>query len=95
MPPITVVATLTAQPGRAAELGGILAGLVPPTLAEPGCGRYELLRDTADADTFMFLEDWADREAHQAHMKTPHFQAARAAQEGLVASRNVRFLEKL
>ena len=58
-------------------------------------GRYELLRDTADADTFMFLEDWADREAHQAHMKTPHFQAARAAQEGLVATRNVRFLEKL
>jgi len=95
MPPITVVATITAQPGRAADLGGILAGMVPPTLAEAGCGRYDLHRDVADPGTFVFLEEWASREAHQAHLKAPHFLAARAAQEGLVASRSVRHLEKL
>lgn len=95
MPQLIVDATITALPGSEAELAAILQGLVAPTRLEAGCLRYDLHRDAADPSVLVFLETWASREAHQAHMTTPHFQEARARQEGLVASRSVRMLKPI
>ena len=95
MSAITVVAIVTAQPGAEAALQSILLGLVAPTRLEAGCLRYDLHRDPLNPQTLVFLETWASREAHQAHLKTPHFLAARAKQEGLVRERNVRIVEAL
>jgi len=93
MSQISVVAVMTATPGREAELVAVLQDLVPPTRLEPGCLRYDLLRDPQHPGVLVYLEDWVSREAHQAHKATPHFIAARARQEGLVAAREVRILE--
>ena len=95
MSPIVVIATITANPGQSAALAEVLLGLVGPTRLEDGCLQYDLHRDPADEAVLVFLETWASREAHQAHLKTPHFQAARARQEGLVQARAVRIVEKL
>jgi len=95
MAQIVVLATLTARAGSEDALAGVLSGMVPPTRLEEGCVRYDLLRDPANRAILVFQETWASREAHQAHMKTPHFLAARSQQEGLVASREVKVLEQL
>jgi quinol monooxygenase YgiN len=95
MPQLVVVAAITALPGSEADLAAILQGLVAPTRLEAGCVRYDLHRDAADPAVLVFLETWASREAHKAHMATPHFLEARGRQEGLVAGRSVRMLEQI
>ena len=90
-----VVAALTAHPGSEAALQEVLLGLLAPTHKETGCLSYELHRDPADPATFVFIETWADQAALKLHLATPHYLAARARQETLVAQRNVRILERL
>lgn len=90
-----VVATIHARPGCEAALEASLAALVPPSRAEAGCLRYDLHRDVNDALTFVYLEAWESVAVHQAHMRTPHFLAARAEQEPLVAAREVRILAQV
>lgn len=95
MPEHIVVAAITARPGCEDRLEAVLAGLVEPSRAEPGCLRYDLHRDVNAPATFVFLEAWESPLAHENHKKTPHFLAARAEQEGLVAHREARILAHL
>ncbi len=95
MSELVLVAAINAHPGAEARLQEILLSLVAPSRKEAGCLRYDLHRDPADPGAFVFLEAWASPEAHQAHKETPHFREARAAQEGLVASRHLRILERV
>jgi quinol monooxygenase YgiN len=95
MSAVTVVATITAQPGAEAQLTKLFQEMVPPTRQEAGCLRYDLHRDPKSPATLVFLETWESQTALQAHMETPRFLAARTLQEGLVAARNIQLLEKL
>lgn len=45
------------------------------TRAEAGCISYQLMANTDSNDSFMFVEEWADREALDRHFKAPHFSA--------------------
>lgn len=72
MKPLTIVATLTAKPGKEDELLPLLKALVAPTRAEAGCINYELHRSHEQPGTFVFTESWASRELWDAHMKSPH-----------------------
>lgn len=72
MKPLTVVAKLTAQPGKEAELLPMLQALVAPTRAEAGCINYELHRSHEQPGTFLFTESWATKELWEAHMKSSH-----------------------
>ncbi|HEX4214240.1 MAG TPA: putative quinol monooxygenase [Candidatus Dormibacteraeota bacterium] len=40
---------------------------------EPGCIRFEVFQNRADAHTYHFFEMYRDEEALQAHRETPHF----------------------
>lgn len=40
---------------------------------EPGCFRFDLLKDNADPNTFYLYEAYADEAAYQFHLTTPHF----------------------
>ena len=93
MSPIVVIATVTAEAGAEAALAEVLQTLVAPTRLEDGCLRYDLHRDPAEPAVLVFLETWASREAHQAHLGTAHFLDAKARQQGLVAHKQVRFVE--
>lgn len=39
---------------------------------EPGCLRFDVLRDAEDPSKYYFYEVYRDEAAHQAHMLTPH-----------------------
>jgi quinol monooxygenase YgiN len=66
--------TFTAKPGCEAQLIALAADLLPPSRAEPGCLRYDFLRDAIDPARFVFFELWYDRSALTQHFETAHFQ---------------------
>ena len=86
VPVLHVVARVLARPEKAAEAAILLQGLVAPTRREPGCLRYELLRNAEDPADFTFVEEWRDAAAREAHFATPHMQAALARVPELVAA---------
>jgi quinol monooxygenase YgiN len=73
---IKVVAHIRAKTGKEEEMKQVLLGLIGPTRKEAGCLRYELYQNGEDAADLTFLEDWESDAALDAHMQTPHFQAA-------------------
>jgi quinol monooxygenase YgiN len=69
---IYVVATNKAKEGSADKLREVLTAMIEPTRKEDGCIQYSLFADK-DGKTFVFFEQWASREALEAHTKTAHF----------------------
>ncbi|MFG0276290.1 MAG: putative quinol monooxygenase [Phycisphaerales bacterium] len=74
--PVIVIARVVALPGKAEDLRAVLESLVAPTRAEPGCIKYDLVRDRENAGVFTFVEEWTDDAALDRHFQTPHFIAA-------------------
>jgi autoinducer 2-degrading protein len=52
---------------------------------EPGCLRFDVLEDRADANHFYFYEVYKDDEAFKAHATMPHYARWRAAAEECLA----------
>ncbi len=73
---LKVIARIKARPDKVDEMRALLAGLVGPTRAEPGCLRYELLHNTADPTDFTFVEEWSGDHALESHFNTEHVKAA-------------------
>lgn len=73
---IRVVAHITAKPEKIDELREMLLGFLEPTHKEPGCLRYELHVNNADPCDFTFIEEWESDAALDAHLGSPHIQAA-------------------
>ena len=48
--------------------------LVEKTRQESGCIHYELCQDRKDAGHFVFIEEWQDDAALEAHVASEHFQ---------------------
>ena len=46
---------------------------------EPGCLRFNVLRDTADENVYYFYEVYPDEAALEAHRAAPHYEVWRAA----------------
>jgi quinol monooxygenase YgiN len=70
---VKVMAILTARPGKAAELQGLLDGMIAASRAEAGNLRYDLWQDQTDPARLVLDELYADAEAVAAHRATPHF----------------------
>jgi quinol monooxygenase YgiN len=73
---LRVIARIKARPEKIDEMRALLAGLVGPTRAEPGCLRYELLHNLADPSDFTFVEEWRDDTALESHFNTEHIKQA-------------------
>ncbi|MDN5749601.1 MAG: antibiotic biosynthesis monooxygenase [Pseudonocardia sp.] len=73
---LSVVATMRAQPGKEQELRELLESLISPTRAEEACVTYALHQGAQDPAVFIFYENWASQAALDAHLGTPHLQAA-------------------
>lgn len=82
---LSLVAEIRARPGRGAELGALLRGLVAPTRAEEGCLDYALHAAPQDGGHFVFYENWATEACWERHMASPHLAAFRARSDDLVA----------
>jgi quinol monooxygenase YgiN len=71
-PYLTVVAELTAKPGREEELRNLLTAIVGPVRQEEGCIQYDLHVSTKDPASFVFYENWKDADALKSHASSAH-----------------------
>ncbi len=82
--PLTILAQITAKPGKEALVEAELKKLIDITRAEQGCINYDLHKDNENPGFFVFYENWESRELWQTHMNAPHLAAYMAATEGAV-----------
>lgn len=82
---LTILAQITALPGKKVLVETELKKLVAPTRAEAGCIRYDLHQDNSNPFIFVFYETWETRDLWQAHMNAPHLAAYMASTDGAVA----------
>lgn len=65
-----------------------IADAVAHTVHEPGCTSYVFSRDLHDAGLFHIAEEWVDRAALDAHIRSDHYRAwSRALREMTVLER--------
>ena len=93
--PLTILAQITAVPGKEALVRAELEKLVPITRAEEGCLQYDLHLDNSAPGFFVFYENWESRDLWQTHMNAPHLAAYMAATEGAVASFTLNEMTKI
>lgn len=86
IPSLRVIARAKAKPNHIAQVREILFALVEPTRREPGCLSYELLQNSSDPTDFVFVEQWANAAAEQAHFATPHLLSTLQRLVGLLAA---------
>lgn len=85
MTQLTIVAHITAHPGKEELVKNELIKLIPITRAEDGCIQYDLHQDNDNPAHFTFYENWETRELWQSHMNNTHLAEYKAATEGSVA----------
>ena len=83
---VVTVTTMHARPEAQDILLDALRAVTPPSLAEPGCVRYELHADTADPATFVVIAEWATPDALGEHVDLPHAEAFRQATADALAA---------
>ncbi|WP_129841063.1 antibiotic biosynthesis monooxygenase family protein [Streptomyces sp. RFCAC02] len=74
--PYAVVAHYRCAPGDAPAVRDALLRMRESTLREPGNRAYVVHADAEDASgdaAFTLYEQYADRDAFEAHTRTPHF----------------------
>ncbi|WP_433710179.1 putative quinol monooxygenase [Nocardia sp. CA-084685] len=80
-----VVAEFRAIPGMEDRLRAALEEIAAPSAAEPGCVSYRMYVNPNDPTRWVAVEEWADDEALETHLTTPHFVRAAKALEELLA----------
>lgn len=74
---IGVVAKLTIQEGKEGDFEQVAKDLMAKVKAnEPGCLTYQLYKSKTDANTYIFMEQYASEEALKSHGQTEYFKAA-------------------
>jgi quinol monooxygenase YgiN len=85
---ITVLAKLTAQPGKEADMQAELEQMVRSVEAnEPGVVAYSLHTVEGQPGTFYFYEQYEDEAALQAHGQTDHMKNLGAVMRDMAAGR--------
>ena len=66
---VRLIITITAAPGKGAELAQAFRGRCEEVMQEPGCQQFEVFRSALDPDKLTLLELWDDDAALAAHAK--------------------------
>ena len=96
---VHVIAIITAQPGKRAELLKLFETVIPTVRDEQGCIEYGVAIDVPSADpafgpdTYVVIEKWESLETLKAHSVAPHMKAFGEAAKTLIAGRAVHILE--
>lgn len=67
--PVRLVISITAAPGKGAELAQAFRARCAEVMQEPGCQQFEIFQSALDPDRLTLLELWADQAALDAHAK--------------------------
>lgn len=98
---IHVVAFITTQEGKRAEVLKEFAQIVPIVHAEQGCIEYQPVVDVAEGgaiqthigpDSFIVVEKWATLEDLTIHASAEHMQVYASKVSGLITDRRVHVL---
>lgn len=98
---INVVAVITANPGKRADVLAAFQANVPAVLAEEGCIEYGATIDAEGvggfqtkfgSDTFVVVEKWESLDHLKAHAASPHMAAYGAKVKDLLADRIIHVL---
>jgi quinol monooxygenase YgiN len=97
MPPVDVVAVITAKPGSEPLVEAALKELTASSKNDQGCLSYDLFVSASAPATFITIERWASQEDIDAHMASPHIAKVVAVAgehfDGLPAIHTLRSLE--
>jgi quinol monooxygenase YgiN len=74
-PPLTVIATVNAKPGKESEVEALLRELIPTTRQEPGCLNYDLHVANDQRTNFLLHENWTSRQHLDDHLARPHIRS--------------------
>src|SRR6185369_8626369 len=66
---IRLVVTITAAPGKGAELAQAYKTRCAECMKEPGCEQFEIFQGVANPDRLALLERWVDQAALDVHAK--------------------------
>lgn len=66
---IRLVVTITAAPGKGAQLAEAYKGRCAEVMKEPGCEQFEVFQSVVNPDRLTLLERWVDQAALDAHAK--------------------------
>ena len=69
---VHVIARAVARRGEEQRVRREFEALVAPTRAEPGCLRYELFVDRERPGVFLFVQEYVDDAAFEAHVASEH-----------------------
>ena len=72
---ISVIAKITAQPGKRADVVAGMATMLTHAASEPGTVVYTLLEDQADDDAIWVYEEYTDKAALDAHSSSDAMKA--------------------
>ena len=66
---VRLIITITAAPGKGADLAEAFRGRCEAVMQEPGCQQFEVFQSALDPDRLVLLELWQDQDALDAHSK--------------------------
>lgn len=66
---IRLVVTITAAPGKGAELAQAYKARCTKVMQEPGCEQFEVFQSVLNPDRLTLLERWVDQAALDAHAR--------------------------
>jgi len=66
---LRLVVSITAMPGKGAELAQVYKSRCTEIMQEPGCEQFEVFQSTLDPDRLVLLERWKDAAALAVHAK--------------------------
>ncbi len=93
---ISILATLTAKNGKAAEVKNELLTLVAHTRKEEGNLQYALHQDPNDENNFIFFEHFKDQAAFDLHASQPYIAAFLAKADALLEKPGeLKFLNRI
>lgn len=99
---IQVLAIITTQPGKRADVLAAFNANRPAVLAEDGCIEYGAVVDVGNLpagwasfgpDVFVVVEKWASLDALKAHAKAPHMAAYGAKVKDWLVNRAIHVME--
>ena len=66
---VRLVVTITAAPGKGAELAQVFKARCAEVMQEPGCEQFEVFQSVLNPDKLALLELWKDQAALDVHAK--------------------------
>jgi quinol monooxygenase YgiN len=85
---VRLVVTITATPGKGAELAQAFRSRCAEVMQEPGCEQFEVFQSVLDPDKLALLELWTDQAALDVHAEVNKTRAPMPA--GLRSGTGVR-----